>query len=153
VQEPEKGAVLAFLRGEGAAPPRTALAVLELTGEPYAVVEAVVDVEARPAAVASWREMVGVQPCLTIDDVVESEVRIKQNPQFRRLVRERFGITDMDLLAVDPWWVGGRAWVGGCARKGGGGTAWAAAAAAAHNAPCRAAVCAALPHGQLGTVS
>lgn len=47
--------------------------------------------------------MEGVQATLTIDDVVESELALKRNPTFRALVAERYGITDLSLLAVDPW--------------------------------------------------
>lgn len=47
--------------------------------------------------------MEGVQATLTIDDVVESELALKRNPQFQALVAERYGITDLSLLAVDPW--------------------------------------------------
>ncbi|EFN54781.1 hypothetical protein CHLNCDRAFT_58054 [Chlorella variabilis] len=107
-QEPEKGAVLAYLRGDGPRPARRALAVLEVTAEPYAVIEAVVDLEGAQGEVLSWKEMVGVQPCLTIDDVVESEERLKANPEFLALMASRYGITDMQLLAVDPWYSGFR---------------------------------------------
>ena len=48
-------------------------------------------------------QMEGVQPALTVDDVLESELALKANKQFRALMEERFGITDMDSLAVDPW--------------------------------------------------
>lgn len=48
-------------------------------------------------------QMEGVQATLTIDDVVESELALKRNPQFQALVAERYGITDLSLLAVDPW--------------------------------------------------
>ena len=47
--------------------------------------------------------MEGVQPALTYDDVMEAEAGLKQNTQFRALMADRFGITDMDQLAVDPW--------------------------------------------------
>ena len=156
--------MLAYLRGDGPRPARRALAVLEVTAEPYAVIEAVVDLEGAQGEVLSWKEvrpgaglgwgrgldlldslgwgsaghrdglagvaccprrrrrqrscplpaaarrarpappqMVGVQPCLTIDDVVESEERLKANPEFLALMASRYGITDMQLLAVDPW--------------------------------------------------
>lgn len=52
--------------------------------------------------------MEGVQPALTMDDVVESEQVLKRNPQFQALVAERYGITDMAELAVDPWYSGYR---------------------------------------------
>ena len=48
-------------------------------------------------------QMEGVQAAVTLDDVLESEAALKGNAEFRALMRERYGITDMDLLAVDPW--------------------------------------------------
>lgn len=107
VQEPDKRTVLAYLRGEGPKPPRMALAVLEVIAEPYAVVEAVLALDGG-AAIDSWKEMVGVQPCLTIDDVVEAEVALKANTEFQALMASRYSITDLDLLAVDPWYSGYR---------------------------------------------
>lgn len=99
--------MLAHLRGEGPKPPRMALAVLEVIAEPYAVVEAVLALDGG-AAIDSWKEMVGVQPCLTIDDVVEAEVALKANTEFQALMASRYSITDLDLLAVDPWYSGYR---------------------------------------------
>ena len=47
--------------------------------------------------------MEGVQPALTTDDVVDAELALKANKQFLALMQERYGITDMATLAVDPW--------------------------------------------------
>ena len=45
-----------------------------------------------------------------MDDVVESELALKKNPHFRRLMAERYAITDVDTqLAVDPWCAGAAA--------------------------------------------
>ncbi len=51
--------------------------------------------------------MDGVQAAVTLDDVLESEAALKGNAQFQALMRERYGITDLALLAVDPWCAGG----------------------------------------------
>ncbi|KAL4452372.1 hypothetical protein ABPG75_008034 [Micractinium tetrahymenae] len=114
IVEPVKYEVLAFLRGEGPCPPRHALAVVELPGR-NAVCECVLDLDAAalPGSggkprVLSWKQMDGVQAAVTLDDVLESEEALKKNAEFRALVRERYGITDMDLLAVDPWYSGYR---------------------------------------------
>ena len=48
-------------------------------------------------------QMEGVQPALTMDDVVESEVAVKKNAQFQAFMRDAYGITDLDTVAVDPW--------------------------------------------------
>lgn len=50
----------------------------------------------------------GVQPTVTVDDAVEAEEIMKSNPEFQKVVAERYGITNMDVLAVDPWYNGER---------------------------------------------
>lgn len=45
---------------------------------------------------------------MTVDDAVEAEEIMKANPDFQRVVAERYGITNMDVLAVDPWYNGER---------------------------------------------
>lgn len=45
---------------------------------------------------------------MTLDDVIESEVAIKENKEFRDFVAKRYGITNMDDIAVDPWYSGQR---------------------------------------------
>jgi len=52
--------------------------------------------------------MEGVQPCVTLDDVLEAEEALKNNEQFRALMAERYGLTDMACLAVDTWYSGYR---------------------------------------------
>lgn len=110
--EPVKYGVLAYLRGEGQPPPRRALAICELPGR-NTVVECVVDLDAArleggPPRVLSWKQMEGVQVALTMDDVMEGEEKLKENGEFRQLMGERYGITDMGQLAVDPWYSGYR---------------------------------------------
>ncbi|KAI7844182.1 hypothetical protein COHA_002317 [Chlorella ohadii] len=107
-QEPVKYEVLAFLRGEGLRPRRTAMAILELFAQ-NAVVEAVIDLEAHPPCVTAWKQMDGVQAALTPDDVLECEAVLKRNPRFRAIMAQRYGISDVDTeLAVDPWYSGFR---------------------------------------------
>lgn len=49
-----------------------------------------------------------MQPTVTVDDAVEAEEIMKSSPEFRRVVAERYGITDVSVLAVDPWYNGER---------------------------------------------
>ena len=56
-----------------------------------------------PCASPTLLQMEGVQPALTYDDVMEAEAALKKNVQFLALMADRFGITDMEQLAVDPW--------------------------------------------------
>ncbi|GAB4818794.1 hypothetical protein N2152v2_005840 [Parachlorella kessleri] len=106
-KEPNKHEVLCYLRGEGPRPKRLAMCIL--TAPPKnAVIEALVDLDAPVPKLLSWKEMDGVQPALTIDDCVDSERQIKANPEFQQYMKERYGITNMDEVACDPWYSGYR---------------------------------------------
>lgn len=50
----------------------------------------------------------GVQPMVTIEDCVEAEEIVKADEGIRTLLRERYGITDMAMVAADPWFYGDR---------------------------------------------
>jgi primary-amine oxidase len=55
--------------------------------------------------VKSWQHILGVQPRLTLDEFYECEVAVKESPEFRAALKKR-GITDVDLVMVDPWSAG-----------------------------------------------
>ncbi|HET9017061.1 MAG TPA: primary-amine oxidase [Thermomicrobiaceae bacterium] len=88
----------------GAAAPleREAFAVLldVADGRTY---EAVVSLDA--GAVRSWRHVPGVQPAITFDEFFTCERVVKADPAFQEALRRR-GITDPDLVMVDPWSAG-----------------------------------------------
>ena len=51
----------------------------------------------------------GVQPMCTIDDALEAESIILNDPIIANLVKERYGITDVkSQLVADPWYYGAR---------------------------------------------
>lgn len=50
----------------------------------------------------------GVQPMVTIEDCVEAEEIVKADPGIKTLLKDRYGITDMDMVAADPWYYGDR---------------------------------------------
>ena len=56
----------------------------------------------------SWRQVEGVQPMVTIEDCVEAEEIVKADEGIQALLRERYGITDMSMVAADPWFYGDR---------------------------------------------
>lgn len=47
--------------------------------------------------------MEGVQPTTTPDDNVLAEHIIMADPRIRQLLRERYDISDPDLIVFDPW--------------------------------------------------
>ena len=49
-----------------------------------------------------------VQPMVTIEDCVEAEEIVKADPGVREMLKERHGITDMAMVAADPWYYGDR---------------------------------------------
>ena len=53
-------------------------------------------------------QLEGVQPMVTIEDCVEAEELVKADPSIRALLKERYGVTDMALVACDPWYYGDR---------------------------------------------
>ena len=50
----------------------------------------------------------GVQPMVTIEDCVEAEELVKADKGIQALLKERYGITDMSMVAADPWFYGDR---------------------------------------------
>ena len=81
---------------------REAFAVLldVADGQTY---EAVVSLSAEK--VRDWRHVPGVQPAITFDEFFTCERVVKADPAFREALRRR-GITDVDLVMVDPWSAG-----------------------------------------------
>ena len=122
-QEPPKRLLLSALARKTSLP-RRAFCIIQLP-ETCQLVEAVVSLDGPRATVVDWRtvrfvfhlhtqcrlhpsQLNGVQPTVTVDDAVEAEEIMKANPEFQKVVAERYGITNMDVLAVDPWYNGER---------------------------------------------
>ncbi len=53
----------------------------------------------------SWEHIPGVQPSIMLDEFVECEAAVKASQEFRDAIAKR-GITDPDLVMVDPWSAG-----------------------------------------------
>ncbi|HWC39653.1 MAG TPA: hypothetical protein VG476_14040, partial [Acidimicrobiales bacterium] len=65
-----------------------------------AVHEAVVSLTR--SAVLSWRSVPGVVPPLLVDELVFAFQAVKQDGRWQEALRRR-GITDFELVQVDPW--------------------------------------------------
>ncbi|MEM8502929.1 MAG: primary-amine oxidase [Cyanobacteria bacterium P01_D01_bin.1] len=100
LKEPDKSSVLSFRPGDYIA--RKAFIVLlnNVTAETF---EAVVSLNQE--RVVSWEYIPNVQPPIMLDEFVECEAAVKASPEFRAAITKR-GITDTDLVMVDPWSAG-----------------------------------------------
>ena len=97
LREPPKAAVL-----NGEPTPREAFAVI-LDNDANAVYEAVVALSAQ--TLVSWRHIPGAQPHIMFEEFVACEAACKADPDFRAALAKR-GVTDMDLVMVEPWSAG-----------------------------------------------
>jgi primary-amine oxidase len=68
-----------------------------------AVHEAVVSLDA--GTVTEWRHIPGVQPRIMMEEFIECEEMVKRCPEYLAALAKR-GITDPDLLMIDPWSAG-----------------------------------------------
>ena len=87
---------------DGAPIHREAFMVI-LDNETASTYEAVVSLS--EGKVTSWVYVPGVQPRITVDEFYECELAVKESPKFREAIKRR-GITDVDLVMVDPWSAG-----------------------------------------------
>jgi primary-amine oxidase len=100
LREPPKNLVL---RGEPKQDiERQAFAVL-LDNATGTTSEVVVSLTA--SAITSWTPRPGVQPGIMLDEFFEVEQALKRDPAFQQALRKR-GVTDFDLVMVDPWAAG-----------------------------------------------
>ncbi|MFK7997105.1 MAG: primary-amine oxidase [Granulosicoccus sp.] len=51
---------------------------------------------------SDWTRIEGVQPAIILDEFFEAEATIREDEGFQAALAKR-GITDMDLVTVDPW--------------------------------------------------
>jgi primary-amine oxidase len=97
LHEPPKQIVLQYKPGDAYS--REAELVL-MDDEHRAVYEGVVSLT--ESKVTSWKQVLGVQPPVLMDEFFECEQVVKADPQYQEALRKR-GITNVDLVMVDPW--------------------------------------------------
>jgi primary-amine oxidase len=100
LHEPPKEVVLNFKQGD---PITRAAFIILLDNTDGATYEAIVSVT--EGKVTSWRHIPGAQPPIMLDEFFECEQAVKASPEFQAALRKR-GITNFDLLMVDPWSAG-----------------------------------------------
>lgn len=52
---------------------------------------------------AAWNPKEGVQALATPDDCFDAEAIAKADPDVQALLAEKYGITDLEMVACDPW--------------------------------------------------
>ncbi|MBF2074090.1 MAG: primary-amine oxidase [Synechococcales cyanobacterium C42_A2020_086] len=100
LHEPPKSLVLDFEPGTAFEREAFVIVLDNGTGNTY---EAIVSITHQ--SVKSWRHIPDVQPPIALDEFFDCEATVKASPEFQAAVRKR-GITDMDLVCVDPWSAG-----------------------------------------------
>lgn len=68
-----------------------------------ATYEAIVNITT--GEVTSWKHVEGVQPSIMLEEFFASQEAVKANPDFQAALARR-GITNLDLVNVDPWSAG-----------------------------------------------
>jgi len=100
LKEPPKHVVLNFRHGDLI--DREAFMIL-LDNTDGATYEGIVSLATK--AVTFWKQLLDVQPSIMLDEFIECEAAVKASPEFQEAARKR-GITDLDLVMVDPWSAG-----------------------------------------------
>jgi primary-amine oxidase len=100
LNEPPKEVVLNFKEGDPIEREAFLILLDNATGTTY---EAVVSLN--QGTVTSWQAIPGVQPNIMADELAECEAAVKAHPDFQAVLKQR-GITNLDLVMVDPWAVG-----------------------------------------------
>ncbi len=97
---PPKTDVLAHTAGAPVARAADVVLIDPTDGATHEIVASVTD-----GAVTAWRRLEGVQPSIIVNEFLECEQVICKDPDFQAALAKR-GITDMDLVTVDPWTAG-----------------------------------------------
>ena len=100
LNEPAKATVLSFQPGYEIEREAFVILLDNATAKTY---EAVVSLGS--STLKSWEHIPGVQPSIMLDEFVECEAAVKASQEFRDAIAKR-GITDPDLVMVDPWSAG-----------------------------------------------
>lgn len=97
LKEPPKAFVLGYQPGDAFEREAALILLDNATGKTY---EAIVSLT--QGKITSWEHIPGVQPNIMADELSDCEAVVKQHPDFIAALKKR-GITDLDLVVVDPW--------------------------------------------------
>lgn len=102
--EPPKEQLQKHFSGRGPKPPRKAEAIVIGVGTGQ-ISEVIVSIEGRRAIVENWKDVHGVQPTITLEDLVATEGIVRKDPGVIEQCRIS-GVTDMSKVYCDPWTIG-----------------------------------------------
>jgi primary-amine oxidase len=103
LREPDKQQVLAALAGTNGHLPDREAAIVLLDHDNRGTWEGVVSISA--GTVVRWEQIPNVQSPIAMEEFFECEEACKADTRFREALAKR-GVTDMDLVMVDPWSAG-----------------------------------------------
>ena len=103
--EPPKHELQSHIYGKGSKPPRKAEAIVIGAGTGQISEVTVVIIDGDHAKVESWKDLSGVQPIITLEDLVETEKIVREDPGVIEQCRIS-GVTDMSKVYCDPWTIG-----------------------------------------------
>src|SRR6185369_6165966 len=97
LHEPDKSEVARFEAGD---PVERRLRVVVVPGPTMALHEVVVSVT--NGDIIDWRDIEGMRPALLMTEAIGAITTTKQHPEYIAALARR-GITDLDLVQIDPW--------------------------------------------------
>jgi len=102
--EPPKDQLQKHLFSRGPKPPRKAEAIVIGVGTGQ-ISEVIVAIDGNKAKVEHWKDVSGVQPTITLEDLNSTEDIIRNDPGVIEQCRIS-GVTDMSKVYCDPWTIG-----------------------------------------------
>jgi primary-amine oxidase len=102
--EPPKEALQKHLFGRGPKPVRKAEAIVIGIGTGQ-ISEVIVSIECGWGKVEGWKDVTGVQPTITLEDLTATEEIVRKDAGVIEQCKIS-GVTDMDKVYCDPWTIG-----------------------------------------------
>ena len=102
--EPPKEALQNHLFSRGPKPPRKAEAIVIAAGTGQ-ISEVIVSIDGGRGKVENWKDVHGVQPTITLEDLTATEEIVRKDPGVIEQCRLS-GVMDMSKVYCDPWTIG-----------------------------------------------
>ena len=102
--EPPKDLLQKYVFGKGPKPPRKAEAIVIGVGTGQ-ISEIIVSIEGGRGNVVNWKDVNGVQPTITLEDLIATEEIVRKDPGVVEQCKIS-GVADMSKVYCDPWTIG-----------------------------------------------